>query len=43
MQYASAVKILDSPENLVDEELGVVVRQLLRRLDDDGQVALHEL
>ena len=42
MNDASRVDVLHAPEDLVDEELDVVVRQLLR-FDDVVEVGAHEV
>ena len=42
MNDASRVDVLHAPEDLVDEELDVVVRQLLR-FDDVVEVGSHEV
>ena len=43
MHHIGGVEKLETPEELIDEELDVVVGQGLRRLDDTAQVRLHKL
>ena len=43
MDDPGAVKVLDAPEDLVEEHLDVVRAEMLRRHDDLVKVALHEL
>jgi hypothetical protein len=42
MVDASGVNVLEASEYLVKEKLNVVVRKGLIRLDDLGQIGLHE-
>ena len=37
------VQVLDTPENLIQKDLDVVLGQVLRRNDDLVQIGLHEL
>ena len=42
MDYPAAVKVLDSSEDLVEEDLDVVGREMLRGDDDLVEITLHE-
>ena len=42
MDYPAAVEVLDSPEYLVEENLDVVGREMLRGDDDLVEITLHE-
>ena len=43
MDYPATVQVLHSPEDLVEEDLDVVGRQVLGGDDDLVQVGLHQL
>ena len=43
MDDSATVKVLDTPEDLVEEHLDVVRRQVLGRHDDLVEVTLHQL
>ena len=42
MDYPAAVEVLHSPEDLVEEDLDVVGREMLRGDDDLVEITLHE-
>ena len=43
MQDSARVHILESSQNLIEEELDVLVAQSLVGLNDLGQICLHEV
>ena len=42
MDYSAAVQVLHSPEDLVEEDLDVVGREMLGGHDDLVEITLHE-
>ena len=42
MDYSAAVQVLHSPEDLVEEDLDVVGREMLWGHDDLVEITLHE-
>ena len=43
MDDVGRVHVLEASQDLVDEELDVVVAEVLRTLDDRGEVGVHQV